>query len=116
MSQDTLFQKFKKNILILYNNIYNFYLNYIKSPFIKFLNLLFNNNDLSNTISTSISTDISHNIPNNNEINENNNNNEIILRRFSYSDKNINELHEVSLNSNFSISSFINNDYINKQK
>jgi hypothetical protein len=110
MSQDTLFQKFKKNILILYNNIYNFYLHYIKSPIIKLFNLFFNNRDLSNNISSSLSTDIS----NNDKTNQNNN--EIILRRFSYSDKNINELHEVSLNSNFSISSFINNDYINKHK
>ena len=111
-SSNYSFHSVKVHIIQYLHYIYEFLNKYIKIPIINFYyrcnycneNINNTSNEVINEINNNV-TDISYD----EEIADN----EMIIRKISYSD--INEIHEISITNN-SISKFINHNYILKDQ
>jgi hypothetical protein len=99
--------------------LYEFYKNHVKLPFLQFFfNFCSSQNDeetKSNNHTYELQQELSADIcitPTDTETYEKKNT-DIVMRRISYSDINLNEIHEISI-SQESISKYINHNYIEK--
>ena len=121
MSQDSYYDRLKKILFKIKNNITHFYINYIKMPCINIISYCSNYFFISNDIE--LVKDISQNItniPSEVELCDTTYSEPIeeepsITKRVSYNDNNSNEFQEISIHRP-SISMYINPDYINKSE